>query len=186
MAKLDRREMRMMLLAHDPHCWFCGKRVTVNTSTIDHFEPTSKGGPVRPANYRLCSRVCNSGKADHPIESLVCSLRRGEGVFPLSSESEQPEMKVAGSNYASIEDPKVRKLAQENAVAIKDLLEKTGRYVVEIGKRLLTMKEALEPAEFKAWWKAEFEFRQATAYNYMAVAKKFTGIDGLENVSTSP
>ena len=47
MRTAERREIHRMLLLHDPHCWFCGRRPIEATATIDHFISRSRGGQDR-------------------------------------------------------------------------------------------------------------------------------------------
>jgi len=45
-------------------CHYCGKRLNVNTFTIDHAQPISKGGGNVYNNLRVCCLSCNSKKQD--------------------------------------------------------------------------------------------------------------------------
>ena len=46
------------------HCRYCGKRLTVETATVDHIRPKSKGGRNRPRNFSLACWECNQKKDD--------------------------------------------------------------------------------------------------------------------------
>ncbi len=176
-----RRKLRLMLLVHDPHCWFCGKYLTKDTSTIDHLEPRCEGGPDQPHNFRLSCRVCNQAKPDHPIERLVCPLPRGVGVFPLSVLPKDAAVSKATFNYQVVANTTVRKRVREQAKQIHTLLQKSAEAMVEIGQRLEEVKESLGTTHFRVWLKAEFGWNGPIAYNYMQAARKFGDLDFLPN-----
>jgi hypothetical protein len=90
--------------------------------------------------------------------------------------------KIIGFNYARINDPQVRKQARESAAEIKRLITKTAEYVIEVGKRLLAVKDMLSDEEFEAWRSAEFHFKDTTCSNYMAIAEKFGDVKCPENI----
>jgi 5-methylcytosine-specific restriction endonuclease McrA len=45
-------------------CFYCGKLLTCNNLTIDHFIPKSKGGTNEIQNLRLACKRCNSDKGN--------------------------------------------------------------------------------------------------------------------------
>lgn len=186
-SKLRRRvEMRRMLLTHDPHCWFCGKRLDDVTATLDHFVPLSRGGTDEPSNYRLACAVCNHTKDSLPLEQLVCPLPRGFGLIPISVLGEDATMAtIQGFNYSAIEDTKARKAAREHAKAIPVQLEQTAKSVVDIGRRLIEIYETLGRNNFQAWIRAEFRWSQPVASNYMQCARKFGDLDCLAYLQPS-
>ena len=51
------------LLAKDPHCFYCRRRLFECTATLDHFIPLSKGGSNSHDNLRLACSDCNREKA---------------------------------------------------------------------------------------------------------------------------
>lgn len=45
-------------------CAYCGRKLTIETMTIDHVRPKSKGGYNRTKNYLPACEACNRDKAD--------------------------------------------------------------------------------------------------------------------------
>lgn len=78
-----RRLIRLRLLAVDPCCWYCGRQLRPETSTLDHFKPRAAGGDDDESNLLLACWRCNRRKADHPIELLACHRRRGIGLVQV-------------------------------------------------------------------------------------------------------
>lgn len=92
--------------------------------------------------------------------------------------------KIVGFNYAALR-PQDRATAQENAAAIKGLVEKTATAVVEIGRRLNEVHDRLGRKFFTPWLKAEFDWSQAVASNYMQAAKRFGDSDCVAQFQSS-
>lgn len=87
---------------------------------------------------------------------------------------------IEGFNYASIEDKRIRKLARDNAGRIHELLKRSAACIVEVGKRLIEMREAMGRTNFRAWLLAEFRWQDPTASNYMRCAERFGDLDCLD------
>jgi 5-methylcytosine-specific restriction endonuclease McrA len=58
------RKIRSRLLQLDPSCKYCGVELTLETSTLDHVIPRSKGGKTEGGNLVLACKTCNGNKAD--------------------------------------------------------------------------------------------------------------------------
>lgn len=58
------RDIRLRLLAGDPHCRYCRQSVTAATSSLDHIIPRSRGGTNSQDNLVLVCRRCNTLKGD--------------------------------------------------------------------------------------------------------------------------
>lgn len=43
-------------------CCYCGKPLTRNSATLDHYLPRTAGGPSTVYNLLLCCKVCNKEK----------------------------------------------------------------------------------------------------------------------------
>ena len=87
--------------------------------------------------------------------------------------------KIVGFNYDKVE-AKYREATKEHARQINDLLERTARNIVEIGKRLIEVKEALPFGLFHGWLIAEFRWSQTRAVQFMQVTRKFGDMDCLD------
>lgn len=58
------RRHRLRILAVDPHCHWCRKKLTIHNSTIDHLLARSRGGTNDPTNLVLACFPCNNGRMD--------------------------------------------------------------------------------------------------------------------------
>jgi Protein of unknown function (DUF3102) len=83
--------------------------------------------------------------------------------------------KIVGFNYEAIESS-LRRPTQQDATAIRDLTKRTGANIIEIGKRLLDVRQRLGKAQFGAWLRAELQWPQSTASKYMTAAERFGDI----------
>lgn len=63
--KNNNRKIRAKLLEKDPYCYYCGRPLTLNDSTLDHTIPVSKGGTDKYAV--LACEPCNNDKGDKII-----------------------------------------------------------------------------------------------------------------------
>lgn len=87
--------------------------------------------------------------------------------------------------YDVIKDAGLRKQAETQAKEIKTLIRRSGEAVVQIGKRLASVRESMSPAMFRAWVEVEFCWNQSTASNYMQAAKVFGEADCLAEFQPS-
>jgi 5-methylcytosine-specific restriction endonuclease McrA len=58
----QRWKKRRRLLAVDPRCAYCDRRLTIKTSTIDHVTPLDLGGVDDESNVVLACKSCNVAK----------------------------------------------------------------------------------------------------------------------------
>lgn len=65
-GRVNFKALRKKLLEKDPHCKYCRKFLTLETSTADHVIPRSKGGKHDLSNVVLACPECNQKKADKP------------------------------------------------------------------------------------------------------------------------
>jgi 5-methylcytosine-specific restriction endonuclease McrA len=56
------RQKRKVLLQTTQECYYCCVPLSLDTSTIDHIVPKSKGGSNDINNYCLCCYQCNQKK----------------------------------------------------------------------------------------------------------------------------
>lgn len=52
---------RTLMFQINPCCWYCGLKLTIETSTLDHVVPRSKGG-LNSNNTVLACKTCNAEK----------------------------------------------------------------------------------------------------------------------------
>lgn len=62
--KTSYRRQRKALIKKHPFCHWCGKPLTLDTSTIEHIIPLSRGGLDNKNNYALACEECNRARAD--------------------------------------------------------------------------------------------------------------------------
>lgn len=62
--KKSTRQMRRKMLAKQPGCYWCGQVLTLDTSTIDHIIPLSKGGLDCSNNRKLACFDCNQRRGN--------------------------------------------------------------------------------------------------------------------------
>ena len=74
-------------------------------------------------------------------------------------------------DYASL-SPDTAKLAKESAIEIKAREKAIWENIIEIGNRLIEVKNALPHGQFERWVKLEFQWSDRTARKYMTVAKE--------------
>lgn len=63
----------------------------------------------------------------------------------------------------------VRQLTSE----IKNLIQRSAQDIVDIGQKLIEVKEKLGHGKFALWLKAEFDWSESTARKFMQVARQF-------------
>ena len=183
-GKINRRNQRTRrkLLAIDDSCAYCGRRLTFRTSTVDHVIARLWGGQDEPGNLALACKRCNRFKGCDPVECLACPARRGgrlRYVFevfqvPVSLSSKEhvmPSQKVR-FHYDSLNET-VGNTVSEHATQIHQVIERTSAGIIEIGKRLLAVRAALTPEQYRAWLIAEFQWNMACATTYETIAAKF-------------
>jgi hypothetical protein len=78
-------------------------------------------------------------------------------------------------------DPGIRQQVQQHTAEIKGLMRRAAQDIILIGQKLIVVKEQLPYGQFGSWLRAEFEWSDQTALNFMNVARRFSQIpNGLE------
>ncbi len=77
----------------DPGCWYCGRDLNVDHSTLDHLIPRSKGGPNSIENYVVACHTCNRRKRNRMLTGLTVSRIRTVGVMTV------PRMRAIQSQH---------------------------------------------------------------------------------------
>lgn len=97
---------------------------------------------------------------------------------PLSTRrTEQPStLEELGFDYTTL-SPRTQVVVQQYANEIKSLMRRTAQDVINIGQRLLEVKEQLGHGRFEAWLRAEFNWGQWTARKFMQVTRKFKSVN---------
>ena len=71
----------------------------------------------------------------------------------------------------------VRTDIEDQAQAIRGLLENTTKNVIQIGVRLQFVRNRIGRDCFQGWLRSEFQWSQPVASNYMAAAREFSELD---------
>lgn len=91
------------------------------------------------------------------------------------------EIVQAGFSYADIEDKDSRDKVREAAKDIRDRLKLTSVSIIEIGDRLIAVKDMLDHGQYGPWLETEFGFSRDTAENFVNVATNFRVAKQLRN-----
>src|SRR6185503_9709278 len=70
-------------------------------------------------------------------------------------------------------DAETRIVVQQRTGEIKALMKRTAQDIIEIGEKLIEVKERLGHGHFGEWLGAEFEWTPMTAQRFMQVATQF-------------
>lgn len=72
------RTVRKQVMKRDGcGCRYCGKRLTLDTSTLDHIVPRALGGTDRKYNLCLACRDCNLAKANKSPHVFIAERMQG-------------------------------------------------------------------------------------------------------------
>ena len=89
-------------------------------------------------------------------------------------------------DYASL-DSETCQFVQEQTGEIRLLMRRTAQGIIEVGQKLIEVKQRLGHGHFLDWLAAEFEWTERTARRFMTVAEKFgTKSDILSSVDVAP
>src|SRR3972149_2787735 len=82
-------------------------------------------------------------------------------------------------------DTETREIVQQRTSEIKALMKRTAQDIIEIGQKLIEVKERLPHGAFGDWLESEFEWKTTTAWNFMRVTEKFSNFENLPNFAPS-
>ena len=77
-----------------------------------------------------------------------------------------------GFDYATL-DAETQFVVQQHTSEIRTLMCRTAQDIIDIGQKLIEVKEQLGHGKFRNWLKAEFDWSVRTATRFMQVAMKF-------------
>jgi len=89
-----------------------------------------------------------------------------------------------GFDYASL-DAETTQFIQQQTGEIRVLMKRTAQGIVEIGQRLVEVKEKLEYGRFGYWLEAEFDWSYETAARFIRVYTQFKSVN-LTELSIAP
>ena len=79
-------------------------------------------------------------------------------------------------DYSSL-DNESRQFIQQQTGEIRGLMKRTAQGIVEIGQKLIDVKERLEYGRFGSWLECEFDWSEPTAQRFMQVALRFSSLN---------
>lgn len=94
------------------------------------------------------------------------------------------DMQIAQFDYQQL-DTETRIAIQQRTGEIKALMKRTAQDIIEIGQKLIEVKERLGHGGFGAWLETEFGWGTTTAWRFMNVAEKFSNLENLPNFAPS-
>lgn len=71
---------------------------------------------------------------------------------------------------------------QKKTAEIRIIVKQTGQGIIDIGQRLIEVKEMLPRGSWLKWLETEFGWSERTAYNFINVSAKFATVASLENI----
>ena len=91
-----------------------------------------------------------------------------------------------GFDYASL-DTETTQFVQQQTGEIRVLMKQTAQSIIEVGQKLIEVKEKLGYGRFGDWLEAEFDWDERTARRFMSVAERFSNTaDNLSEVNFAP
>ena len=83
---------------------------------------------------------------------------------------------TATFDYTAL-DPEPRRAATRHAKAITAHFASSTKAAIDIGRRLIELRQQLDGRQWRAWLTSEFRWTRSVASNYMQVAEKFGELD---------
>ena len=77
-------------------------------------------------------------------------------------------------------DHDTRSFLQTKTAEIRILVKQTAQGIIDIGQRLLEVRDRLEHGQFLHWIEAEFGWKKSTAYNLINVASNFQPVGNFD------
>ena len=75
------RNLKRKLLERDPYCTYCPTKLTMETATLDHIIPRSKGGGSTKDNLVLACKPCNSKKGNKSVDSFLALIGKTVSII---------------------------------------------------------------------------------------------------------
>lgn len=95
----------------------------------------------------------------------------------LSGSNEQSSTQEEEGFDYKILSPTTRIIVQQHANEIKTLMRLSAEGIINIGQRLLEVKEQLAHGSFEMWLKSEFNWGMWTARKFMQVTRQFKSVN---------
>lgn len=83
-ASKMRQRARARMHRRHPKCWYCGRSISLESATVDHIIPLSKGGKDHRRNYALACSACNNRKGNRLLSEAGMRLTAAPHDFVAS------------------------------------------------------------------------------------------------------
>lgn len=93
-------------------------------------------------------------------------------------------MTARGFDYSSL-DAQHSNFVRQQTGEIRSLMKRTAQDIIEIGQRLIEVKNLLEHGQYRKWIEAEFNWGKSTANSFENVAKQFADVQNLDVFAAS-
>ncbi|MBW4549959.1 MAG: DUF3102 domain-containing protein [Aphanocapsa sp. GSE-SYN-MK-11-07L] len=97
-----------------------------------------------------------------------------DGILPSSTERVSA-LEERVFNYAMLDDG-TRIFVRQRTNEIKKLIRRTAQDCVDIGQKLIEVKQQLGHGNFEAWLRVEFDWGEWTARKFIQLAQKFKSV----------
>jgi hypothetical protein len=130
------------------------------------------GNPIRAPWLRHGAPVSPSVPTNSSVQDLLRPPipNRTNGQAPMAKQ--KTDLVIVGFNYERLK-PEAAATARAAADHIRSKVKKAIVDIIEIGKELVAVKDAVAHGHFGPWLKAEFGWTERTAQNFMSVAERF-------------
>lgn len=82
-------------------------------------------------------------------------------------------------DYSALDDETLD-FVTEQAEEIRSLMKRTAQNIIEVGQKLLKIKQRLGYGRYRKWIEAEFNWSKSTANSFENVAKQFANVQNLD------
>ena len=88
------------------------------------------------------------------------------------------EISTLNQSFSYVElDEEVRSLVEQHTCAIKSLMRRTTQDMIDIGWKLIEIKNTLGHGKFNSWLRSEIDLGEWTARKLMALGRKFKSVN---------
>lgn len=130
-------QRRRVMLAHNPHCTYCGRKLDANGkgSNIDHVLPRSRGGEDWPANLVLSCIECNRMKDNFTLPELLENIEEQLHILETIRENVTRMIEDGADCYPPVSNRGERKPLSRTVVQSVTEKRKVKRHDFQPGKR---------------------------------------------------
>jgi hypothetical protein len=82
-------------------------------------------------------------------------------------------------------DAETRNVVQQRTGEIRTLVRRAAQDIIDIGQKLIEVRDKLPYGQFEEWTKTEFDWTRQTAYRFIQVAERFGSCNNLLQLAPS-